>query len=153
MVQVSREAEAALPYEDMIREEARQLENRTDDALSYDACRTAFQLNASLIIAFTESGGTAGRVSKYRPLPPILALTHDPHVQRRLTLRWGVVPVIAPDFRTVEDLFTVGEEQAIKLQAVRPGNLVVLVAGLPIGVTGGTNLLRVLTIEGGPDQD
>ena len=146
MAQVAVEAESALPYESMIREKALQLEEQTDDAISYDACRTAYQLNASLIVAFTESGSTAGRVSKYRPMPPILALTSGERVQRRLTLRWGVTPVIVRDLKTVEDFFTRGQEQAVQAAHIEPGSLVVLVAGVPIGVPGGTNLLRVMTI-------
>jgi pyruvate kinase len=146
MAQVATAAEAALPYEAMIREKARQLERQTDDAISYDACWTAYQLDASLIVAFTESGGTAGRVSKYRPLSPILALTPSEEVQRLLTLRWGVIPVTVERLLTVEDFFAKGEEQAITAAGVRPGSLIVLVAGVPIGVPGGTNLLRVMTI-------
>ena len=146
MAEVAKEAEAALPYETIIREKARQLQRQTDDAISYDACRSAYQLNASLIVAFTESGGTAGRVSKYRPLPPILALTSDACVQRRLTLRWGVIPLVVHGLHTVEDFFTLGEKWAVEAAGVQPGSLVVLVAGVPIGVTGGTNLLRVMTV-------
>ena len=147
MAQTALEAEGALPYEAMIREKARQLERQTDDAISYDACRTAYQLNASLIVAFTESGGTAGRVSKYRPMAPILALTPDERVQRRLTLRWGVTPVVVHQLHSVEDFFARGEEEAVKAASLVPGDLVVLVAGLPIGVSGATNLLRVMTIQ------
>lgn len=148
MAQVAREAEAALPYETMIREKALQTERQTEDAIAYDACRTAFQLHASLIIAFTESGSTADRVSKYRPQPPVLVLTHDQRVNRRLTLRWGVMPVSVPVIETVEEFFSVGEQEARKIGLVESGSLVVLVAGLPIGLHGSTNLLRVLTIGG-----
>ena len=147
MAQVALEAEAALPYENMIREKARQLEQQTEDAISYDACRSAYQLNASLIVAFTESGSTAGRVSKYRPQPPILALTPDERVQKRLTLRWGVIPVIVRGLDTVEDFFSTGEEYAIKTGFAEPGSLIVLVAGVPIGVPGSTNLLRVMSVS------
>ena len=75
MAEVATEAEAALPYEAILSEKRQHLEPVTDDAISYDACRTALQLGASLIVAITESGSTAGRVSKYRPRSPILALT------------------------------------------------------------------------------
>ena len=145
MSQIAIEAEAALPYETMLMEKSRQLEDQTDDAISYDACRTAYQLKASLIVAFTESGGTAGRVSKYRPMPPILALTPGERVQRRLTLRWGVTPITVDNVRTVEDFFRLGEEYATKAVGLEPGSRLVLVAGVPIGVPGGTNLLRVMT--------
>ena len=146
MAEVAIEAEAALPYERMIVEKRGQLEPHTDDAISYDACQTAQQLNAALIVAFTESGGTAGRVSKYRPMPPILALTPSHSAERRMTLTWGVTPVTIPRLQSVDDFFALGEEMAMKVAGVVPGSLVVLVAGLPIGVSGGTNLLRVLTV-------
>ena len=146
MAEIAVEAEAALPYERMIVEKRDQLESQTDDAISYDACQTAQQLGAALIVAFTESGSSAGRVSKYRPMPPILALTPSLRVQRRLTLFWGVTPVTVPKVHSVDEFFEVGEHMAAKEVGVGPGSLVVLVAGLPIGVRGSTNLLRVLTI-------
>ena len=152
MAQVAAVAEEALPYEAIIREKARELGEQTDDAISYDACRTAFQIKASLIVAFTESGSTADRVSKYRPRTPILALTQDDRVQRRLTLRWGVTPVIVRRLSDVEDFFTLGEEQALEASGVEPGSRIILVAGVPIGVPGGTNLLRVMTVQNGPSR-
>lgn len=146
MAEVAVEAEAALPYERMIVEKRDQLQSQTDDAISYDACQTAQQLGAALIVAFTESGSSASRVSKYRPMPPILALTPNRRVQRRLTLFWGVTPVTIPKVHTVDELFEVGERMATMKGGASPGSLVVLVAGLPIGMQGSTNLLRVLTI-------
>lgn len=149
MAEVARQAEAALPYDDMIADKLPHLVPQTDDAISYDACRTARQLDASLIIAFTESGGTAARVSKYRPVSPILALTPSEEVRRRLTLCWGVIPITVSMVRTVDEVFGMGEDAAVSICGVAPGDLVVLVAGLPLGVPGGTNLLRVLTISDG----
>ena len=146
MARVAIEAESVLAYESIIMEKALELVEQTDDAISYDACRTAHQLKAKAIVAFTESGSTAGRVSKYRPQPPILAITPNERIQRRLVLRWGVTPLTVDRLDSVDDFFEVGERQAIETVGVGPGDLVVLVAGLPIGVSGGTNLLRVLTI-------
>ena len=80
-------------------------------------------------------------------MAPILALTPSEAVQRRLTLRWGVTPVVIEGLETVEDFFTRGEEEVVKAAGVGPGSIVVMVAGLPIGVPGGTNLLRVLTVS------
>ena len=146
MAEVAIEAEAALPYEQMIVEKRRHLVPQTDDAISYNACQTAQQIGAGLIVAFTESGSTAGRVSRYRPMAPILALTPGDAVLRLLTLRWGVTPVTIPPIENVEDFFAIGERMAKQEAGLEPGSLVVLVAGLPIGVKGGTNLLRVLTV-------
>ena len=145
MSEVATQAENALRYDELLRKGERQLEQKTDDAISFDACRTAAQLNAKLIIAFTESGSTAMRVSKYRPKSPIMALTTHPSVQRKLSICWGVESVVAPDIQTVEDFFRVGEAIGHN-RGLKSGDLIVLVAGLPIGVKGSTNLLRVISL-------
>ncbi len=147
MAQVAVEAEAVLPYESILEDNLRHLRPEVDDAISYDACRTAHQLNASLIVAFTEFGSTAGRVSRYRPVTPVLALTPNPKVQRRLMLRWGVIPVTISKIDDVNDFFNRGEEMARRVAGLEEGSKVVLVAGLPIGVPGKTNLLRILTLS------
>ena len=147
MAEVAVETEAALPYDSMLVEKREHLESQTDDAIAYGACQTAHQLNAALIVAFTESGSTAHRVSKYRPRTPILALTPNRQTQRSLTLSWGVQPVITGAIEQVDDFFERAQEGASTFPDVSRGDCVVLVAGLPIGVPGGTNLLRVLTIE------
>ena len=147
MAQTALEAEKALPYESMILEKRRQTQGASvADAISYDAVRTAFQIGANLIITFTEGGVSAGRVSKYRPLPKILALTANAEVQRRLTLRWGVTAIPVSDVENVEDFFAAGAWYGKQVGGVSPGDTVVLVAGVPIGVSGSTNLLRVMTI-------
>ncbi len=146
MTAVSIETEPYLPYERLIAEKQGHQESKTDDVISYDACQSAHQLNASAIIAFTESGSTAGRVSKYRPKTPILALTPSSDVQRLLTIRWGVIPITIKTLSTVEDFFKEAQNKAIEIMGTKKGDTIILVAGLPIGVAGGTNLMRVLEI-------
>ena len=85
-------------------------------------------------------------MSRYRPKPHILALTPHASVQRQLTLRWGVSPITVDSPQSVEDIFVQGVEQALRNKRANPGDLLTLVAGVPIGVSGGTNLLRVMTI-------
>lgn len=147
MAQVALEAEGALPYESMLRNKWDLTENQTDDSISYDAVWSGHQLNASVIVAFTESGATAGRVSKYRPKAPILALTPHENVQRRMTIRWGVTPVIVPEISTVDGFFSTGREAACEFADLKSGAIVVLVAGVSIGVSGGTDLLHVMEIS------
>ena len=147
MAEVALVAEDALNYQAMLEDRGQFREHNTADAIGYNACQTALQLDASLIVAFTESGSTASLVSKYRPRSPILALTPHQRVQRRLTLSWGVSTVAVESPHTVDDFFSSCEAEAVRVPGVGPGSLVVLVAGLPIGVPGGTNLLRVLTIR------
>ncbi len=148
MVQTAAETEHVLPYEDILLAKSQQTEDqRTDDAISFAAARTAHQLDAALIVAFTESGSTAGRVSKYRPKSSILALTPYERIRNRLTLNWGTIPVMVPQLTSGEDFFEIGEEQARKIPGVQSGDCIVLVAGLPMGVQGSTNLLRAMNID------
>jgi pyruvate kinase len=146
MAEVAREAEAALPYADILEERGAYREQKTDDAMGYNAVQTASQLDASVIVAFTESGGTAGRVSRYRPGAPVLALTPHEKITRLLTLRWGVTPLTIKQPETVDDMFNMALESVRSTREVSIGSKIVLVAGLPIGVPGGTNLLRVLEV-------
>lgn len=147
------QAEANLPYASMIANKDTAFEEQTDDAIGYDACRTAFQLNASLIVAFTESGATAGRVAKYRPRAPILALTHQERICRRLTLRWGVRPLKVSGLESTEDLFEQGRRYALESGQIVGCGKAILVGGLPLGVPGGTNLLYVMDLSSGMGSD
>jgi pyruvate kinase len=146
MAEVSMEAEKALPYDAMLVDKRDHLEPLTDDAIAYNACQTAHHLGASLIVAFTESGGTAKRVSKYRPQTPVLALVHNERTRRSLTVTWGVQPVTTGSLERTDDFFDRAREEAVRRAGLKKGRLVVLVAGVPIGLPGGTDLLRVLTI-------
>ncbi|MEE8471041.1 MAG: pyruvate kinase [Dehalococcoidia bacterium] len=143
MVRIARETEAALPYERRFAERASDLEPHTDDAIAYAACHTAHQLCARAIVAFTESGSTTWRVCKYRPRVPILAITPSDTVQRKLALAWGVYPYQIPAPSDVDDMFSKGRAVARELGVVEEGDLVVITGGVPIGVTGTTNLLKV----------
>ena len=146
MAETAMEAEAALPYARMMEERFSQLEAVADDAISFAACQTSNELASDLIVAFTASGNSAGRVSRYRPRAKILALTPWEHVRNHLTLRWGVFPVIVGKVSDVDEFFTLGELECRKILGDQKGN-VVLVAGTPIGVPGSTNLLRVLNLD------
>ena len=146
MAETAMEAESALPYARMMAERFSELEALTDDVISFAACQTSNELASDLIVAFTESGSSAGRVSRYRPRAKILALTPWEHVRNRLTLRWGVFPVIVANVADVDEFFSLGEMECRKVLGLKGGN-VVLVAGTPIGVPGSTNLLRVLNLD------
>ena len=146
MAEAARVAEKNLPYERMLEERREHAEKKVDDAISYNACHTAQQLGSNLIVAFTESGGTAGRVSKYRPQAHIMALTPSERVQRKLLLTWGATPFTVPYIDRVDGFFELAEQYAKEHGGLQDGGDVVLVAGLPIGVSGGTNLLRVLSV-------
>jgi len=143
MDQIARETEAALPYERLLLEKGADLVPVTDDAISYDACHAAQQLGAAAIVAHTDSGSTARRVSKYRPRVPILAITPRKSTCKQLALSWGVHPYQVTGVSSVEGLFAQAVKLAGETGVARSGDLIVITAGVPIGVPGSTNLLKV----------
>jgi pyruvate kinase len=147
MTTIAREAEDELPYEQILSERGRWLEHKTDELISYSACHTAHSLGAAVLVAFTQSGGTAGRVSRYRPRMPILAITPDVVVVGRLMLRWGVYPFQIAGASSVEELFTMGTKLSKELGLAKPGDLIVITGGIPVGVAGSTNLLKVNKVQ------
>lgn len=143
MAKIASTTDAHLPFEGMLLVKGTLLEPHIDDAISYDACRTAQHLGAKVIVAFTQSGSTARRVSKCRPKVPILALTADERVSRRLQLSWGVQVAHIDEPASVEELFARGAQLAKQLGLAKTNDLVVITGGIPLGVTGTTNLLKV----------
>jgi pyruvate kinase len=147
MAKIAQEAEDKLPCEQILSERGRLLEQKTDELISYNACHTAQSLGAVALVAFTQSGSTAGRVSKCRPRMPILAITPDAVVAKRLVLRWGVYPFQIAKASSVDELFTTAAKLSKELGLAKPGDLVVITGGIPIGVTGSTNLLKVEKVQ------
>jgi len=148
MAKIAFETEKRLPYESMLTERGAWIEKETDELISYNACHTAHSLGATAIVAFTQSGSTARRVSKYRPRVPILAITPDKVVLGRLILYWGVYPFMkAEAYSSLEDMFCAGAGLARELGLARTGSQVIITGGVPMGVTGTTNLLKVESIS------
>jgi pyruvate kinase len=143
MSEIALEAEAAQPYEDILNKKGRDLRPQTDDAISYDACHTARQLNAVAIIAFTSSGSTARRVSKYRPNVPIIAMTTSDSTRRQLSLSWGVNSYKVPRASGIMNLFKQGAHIVKECGIAKRGDLVIITGGIPVGIPGSTNLLKV----------
>ncbi len=143
MAQIALEAEAALPYEEVLLSKGRDVQPKTDDAISYAACHTAHQLGAAAIVAFTSSGSTARRVSKYRPRAPILAITPNRSTQHQLSLSWGVRAFHFPEPSRLTALFSRGTRLAKRTGVAGKDDIVVITGGVPIGVPGSTNLLKV----------
>ena len=146
MSEIAHEAESSLSYEKILIDKRNHLEPDTSDAIAYSSVQTSNQLNADFLVAFTESGSTAVRVSKFRPKAPILALTSTENTSNQLTLSWGVFPFTISKFDNMDDFFNLAQIYSKQYKKMKKGSVIVLVAGLPIGVSGGTNLLRVITV-------
>jgi len=147
MAKIAREAEERLPYDQILSERASWLERTTSELISYSACHTAQSLKANALLAFSQSGATAGRVSRCRPRMPIVAITPDDVVARRLVLRWGVYPFRIAGASSVEELFATGMRLSRELGLAKSGDVIVITGGIPVGVTGSTNLLKVSKIH------
>ena len=115
------------------------------EAVSNAACDLAEALGAQAILVPTFSGRTASTVARLRPRRPIIALTHHPGVARNLSIEWGVTPVVIPEGRDVEDLWSRSVEAARSTSIVNAGDLVVITAGTAVNMPGTTNLIRVET--------
>ena len=123
----------------------RRLAERPDvtNAISHATCTTAYDLNAAAIISVTQSGQTARMCSRFRPGVPIIACTTSKEVFRQLSLAWGVTPIIMQMKSSTDELFDAAVAAAMKEGLCRDGDLVVLTAGVPLGIPGTTNLLKV----------
>ena len=117
------------------------------DAIAHATVTTAHDLDASAIITVTKEGETARLISKYRPMFPIISCTTEPMVQRQMNMSWGVHPLVINEEQSTDALFRHAVEAACKAGYTEPGDLVVITAGVPLGISGTTNLLKVETIE------
>lgn len=113
------------------------------NAISHATCTTAYDLGAAAIITVTLSGHTARRISKYRPNIPIIGCTTSQKCYRQMAMSWGVVPAIIEREDNLDRLFTKSVEAAREVGIVKDGDLVVLTTGVPLGISGTTNLLKV----------
>ncbi|HEY6116421.1 MAG TPA: pyruvate kinase [Candidatus Dormibacteraeota bacterium] len=115
-------------------------------AIAHAAASTATELQARVIIAFTESGTTALRCSKARPPMPVIAASPHAEVLRRTALYSGVVPLLVSPGRDTDEMIANATRAVVESGMVRPGDRVVVVAGVPVGRPGQTNLLKVETV-------
>lgn len=113
------------------------------NAISHATCTTAHDLNASAIITVTKSGKTARMISKYRPACPIIGCSMSKTVCRQLNLSWGIKPLLMEEKDTTDSLFDHAVDSAEKAGAVSQGELVVITAGVPLGISGTTNMMKV----------
>lgn len=123
-----------------------QVANHVADAVSHAAMTIAEDMKAAAIISLTRSGSTARMVSKYRPQCPIVAATPSKNTWRELALLWGVYPVMRDEASNAEEAVEAAMSAALEEGFVAEGDLVVITAGVPVGIPGTTNMVQVYTI-------
>ena len=144
MSQIAERTEADVHYQ--VHRLSRMKVNGTtsvSDATAHAACLTAQDVNASAIVTVSESGNTARLLSKYRPDQPIIAFVMRPQVQRQLSLSWGIIPLLMPLAHSTDELIEVSTTLAEKYGYIHNGELAVVTAGVPVGVSGTTNMVKI----------
>ncbi|MHA1269365.1 MAG: pyruvate kinase [Candidatus Helarchaeota archaeon] len=112
-------------------------------AVANSACELVDELRAKVIVTFTKSGFTGLLISKNRPNVNILAITPKKSVMRKLSLYWGVQAILEPDVKNTDDIINVSENCVLENKMADKGDIIIITAGLPIGFTGVTNLIKV----------
>ena len=113
------------------------------DATAHAACLTAKDVNAAAIVTVSESGNTARLLSKYRPSQPIIACVMDEQVQRQLSVSWGITPLMMPLAHSTDELIEMSTALAKENGYLHDGELAVVTAGVPVGVSGTTNMIKI----------
>ena len=113
------------------------------DATAHAACLTAKDVNAAAIVTVSESGTTARLLSKYRPQQPIIACVMREQVQRQLSLSWGITPLMMSLAHSTDELIEMSTALAKENGYLHNGELAVVTAGVPVGVSGTTNMIKI----------
>ena len=114
-----------------------------DESVAHAACRAAEEQQAKAIVTFTQSGSTALMVSKHRPRMRIMAPTPFDQVARKMSLYWGVTPILLKSKRTTDDMIASVERAMLFIKLAKHHDLIVITAGVPIGVAGSTNMMKI----------
>lgn len=143
MAMIAERTEADIDYyKRFIKRESAEPTDVTN-AISHATCTTAYDLKAAAIMPITKFGGTARMVSKYRPDIPIIACTTDEYTCRQLNMSWGVTPLVLPEMTSTDELFNAAVDAGAKAGLLKSGDLVVINTGVPLGISGTTNLIKV----------
>ncbi|MFD0768311.1 pyruvate kinase [Bacillus sp. CGMCC 1.60114] len=144
MANIAIRVEKSLQYEDMFKKRLKEQSCTITDAISQSVAHTAIALDVAAIVAPTESGYTAKMISKYRPKSPIVAVTSNEQVCRRLALAWGVQAYMAEEkAKSTDEMLETAIETAMDAGMIGLGDTVVITAGVPIAETGTTNLMKI----------
>ena len=117
-------------------------------ATAHAACTTAKDIGADAILTVSQAGITAQMVSSFRPETTVVALLLEEQVQRQMALYWGVEPITMPRAENTDELVELAVQSAEKAGLIRHGDLVVITAGVPVGISGTTNMIRIQQVGG-----
>lgn len=146
MDSIARRVESESIFRDTIKSVKYDLEATPADAITAAANQVAKTIHAAAIVCYTTTGSTALRASRDRPSTPIITLTPSQKTARRLAIAWGLTCVLTDDAKDLDDMVDRACRIAFQEKFARPGNRVVITAGMPFGTPGQTNLLRIAMV-------
>ena len=140
---IAETTEKDIDYISRFKKRADERNSSITDAISHATVTTAHDLNAVAILTVTKGGTTARTLSKFRPNCPIIALTTDETTYHQLSLSWGIKAGVIEEKTNTDELIRHALERSVELGYLKKGDLVVITAGVPLGMSGTTNLLKV----------
>lgn len=143
MNNIAEKTETALDHQSILKNRSESVDMTITDAISQSVTHTAMNLSVSAIITPTESGHTARMIAKYRPKAPIIAVTYSDRVDRQLSLVWGVLPITGEKASSTDEMLDVAIDLGLQANLLKRGDRVVITAGVPVGETGTTNIMKV----------
>ncbi|MEW6447525.1 MAG: pyruvate kinase [Bacillota bacterium] len=146
MSKIAARTEESLPFGEILSRRKASSRHTVTDAISFATCAAAQDLGAAAIITATQTGYTARMVAKYRPRAPIVAVTPHLKAAMRLSIVWGVFPLLVRRIESTDQMIQEAVDAAVSAGYVKSGDLVVITSGVPVGVHGTTNLLKVHTV-------
>ena len=138
--------ESSIDYNEELQRRIKDISNTVTNAIGKSTCTIARDLNAKAIITATTSGHTSRSISKFRPKAKIIATTTSEKVRRQLSLEWGVDAIVVPNHKNTDEVIKNSIDMSLKEKLVKEGDTVILTAGVPVGLAGSTNLIKVQTI-------
>ena len=147
MVGIVTETEGAIDYWKQFQKQRVLPASNINDAITHTCCLTAKDLNAKAILTATSSGRSARMICRFRPACHIAALTMHEKVRRQLNISWGVTPYLTGEVTSTDRIFSLATEVAVKEKLVQHGDVVVITAGIPLGKSGCTNLIKAQVID------
>lgn len=138
--------EDSIDFSELLNRKIEEIANTTTNAIGKSTCTIARDLSASAIITATTSGYTSRALSKFKPECLIIAATPSEKVRRQLNLEWGVKSVLVDKFENTDTMIKASLEKSEALGLINPGEKVIITAGVPVGLAGSTNLIKVETI-------
>lgn len=147
MARIAESAEKDIDYRSRMRRNDEGDKSEITNAIAYATCSAAMDLNAAAIITVTMSGYTAEAISRFKPSCPIIGCAVNERVCDQLNLLWGVNPLLIKKEESSEELFADAVTAAKEAGYVNTGDIVVITAGVPLGITGTTNMIHVVEVE------